>query len=88
MTKDQPSRLTGMTTYLAWRHLKPRHFNRDPTAPWLCRNQRMVVDLWQVQSLQGNNRAATQGSNQSKLMSQIPMVLQLARAVGGIKKPC
>jgi len=61
--------------------LKPLHFDWDPTAPRLCAHRRIVVDLWQVQSLQGNNRAATQGSNQGKLMSQIPMALQLVPAV-------
>jgi hypothetical protein len=56
---DQPSRLNGMSKVRRWRHLEPRHFNGHPAAPWLCPDQRIVVDPWQVQSLQGNNRAAT-----------------------------
>jgi hypothetical protein len=59
---------------------------RGPTAPWLFPNQRTVVDLWQVQSMQGNHRAAAQGSNEGELVSQIHMALQHARPIGSIKK--
>jgi hypothetical protein len=36
--------------------------------------------------MQGNHRAAAQGSNEGELVSQLHMALQHARAIGSIKK--